>query len=1157
MKKVSFGFLATMLCLFALQVQAQKAEDQVLRSLNHLMENNQLLNDDVQWVITDQNISATSGVNHIYYRQVVNGYEVYGTESAVHTLADGTILTANNRFLKATSSRAASASPSLTAIQAVEAAAAQLGYSITEALSVVSTKSEKNQASIITDGGISLSEIPASLVYQANETGELVLAWDLSIQEVAGANWWSVRVDASSGAIVDKNNWMVSCNLSHDHTSHSTNNTDHNRNLFDVLDYCEIETNSVMPPNSYEVIPLPYESPYFSTRTIETAPADLTASPFGWHDTDGVPGAEFTVTKGNNVDAYEDGDNAGFQPDGGPSLDFTGPGFPFNQNYSNANQYEAAAITNLFYWNNIIHDLLFQYGFDEEAGNFQENNYSGLGAGSDSVNAEAQDGSGTCNANFGTPPDGQNPRMQMYVCGDKDGDFDNGVIIHEFGHGVSNRLTGGPGASGCLSGQEQMGEGWSDYLGVIMTMKPGDMAETPRPIGTYLFGQGPNGGGLRAFPYSTDFAVNPHTYDDIKTAAVPHGVGSVWAMMLWELTWALIDEHGLGNDIYNFTADVNLDGGNVQALALVMEGMKLQPCLPGFVDGRDAILAADLAIYGGANECIIWDAFARRGLGLSADQGSSASRSDGTEAFDTPSGTASIVAPDDVCQGSAELTGLSGGSPFGGVYSGPGVTDDGNGNTYSFDPNVAGPGVHTISYEVQDGSCSIASTDTDEIEVISVGDGPLTTSDDIVCGEEEATVTATPIDPTNAIYWYDAPIGGSLLFQGPSYTFSPTSTVSVYAQERPPGPTSKLVVSELTFETPDRLEIQNVGDAFDYSGYTVAVSDEPYSNINTVNPVTQTLGNMGANSVETWSDEPSNGDYWGSNIWWGNTGNGWVLIIDGAGNVVDSIFWNLSEEEIADFDVTINGFNIVAADLDLIGDGATLTGECNNSWRRIGDSDMGSDFPDSCEPSNFGTPNTDIGDVSGFLGCLSLRSEALVIVGEDTTDPTVTCPEDQTVEVAAGAQYTLPDYTPDVIADDNCSVTLAISQIPTAGTQVDLGVTEVTITVADEAGNDVTCTFNVTVEEEVILGVENNLLETGIVIFPNPTNGTITLSNNTDLDLKTARITDVNGRTINTFNLSNAESNTTISLETLATGLYFVTITSQNDTNIVKRIVKI
>ena len=58
------------------------------------------------------------------------------------------------------------------------------------------------------------------------------------------------------------------------------------------------------------------------------------------------------------------------------------------------------------------------------------------------------------------------------------------------------------------------------------------------------------------------------------------------------------------------------------AIALVTEGLKLQPCNPGFVDGRNAILDADVALYGGANQCLIWEAFAKRGLGVSAEQGS-------------------------------------------------------------------------------------------------------------------------------------------------------------------------------------------------------------------------------------------------------------------------------------------------------------------------------------------------------------------------------------------------------------------------------------------------------------------------------------------------------------------------------------------------------
>jgi len=88
--------------------------------------------------------------------------------------------------------------------------------------------------------------------------------------------------------------------------------------------------------------------------------------------------------------------------------------FPLNLNQTGSGDWDPA-ITNLFYYNNMMHDVWYQYGFDEESGNFQENNYGNGGLQSDMVNADAQDGSGTNNANFGTPPDGQNPRMQMYL----------------------------------------------------------------------------------------------------------------------------------------------------------------------------------------------------------------------------------------------------------------------------------------------------------------------------------------------------------------------------------------------------------------------------------------------------------------------------------------------------------------------------------------------------------------------------------------------------------------------------------------------------------------------------------------------------------------------------------------------------------------------
>ncbi len=1124
---------------------AQNFSGAINQHLNHFVEQNELSPQDTQWQITSETFSKASGIQHIYYRQTLNGIEINGTESSIHLLANGKVVSKSNKFIKNTSQKIAGPStPSLTAVQAVQAAATQFNYSISKPLATIEGARGVERKTLLSDGGISLSPIPAKLMYAINEMNELVLTWDISIQEKSQQDWWSLKVDANTGTIANKANWMVSCEIHHDH-SDDVKQLNFNSNLYDIPNYNEQKNTAELGcTECYEVIALPLESPYYGARTIVNQPANLTASPFGWHDTNGVAGAEFTTTRGNNANAYEDGNNSGYQPNAGSNLDFIG--YPFSQIYTNANQYEDAAITNLFYMSNVFHDIMYIYGFDEVSGNFQENNYNNGGAGSDSVNAEAQDGSGTCNANFGTPPDGGNPTMQMFICNDKDGDFDNLVILHEYGHGVSNRLTGGPGASSCLQNSEQMGEGWSDYFGAVLTIQPGDVGADPRAVGTYLFGQGQNGGGIRDYPYSTDMGVNPQTYDFIKTAVVPHGVGSVWAQMLWEVTWDLIDEYGYDPNPYNFTGNINQDAGNIIALAIVTEGMKLQPCSPGFVDGRDAIFAADQAIYGGANECLLWDAFARRGLGFSASQGSSGSRSDGTQAFDTPSQIASLTVLEEVCASSEILTDLGGGTPNGGTYSGPGVTDNGNGSTFTFDPATAGIGVHTITYEVPMSSCAIASSDTDTIEVLAVPAGPTTTGVTDFCVGDSVTVTATLNDPNNVIRWFDAPTGGNFLFEGPSYTFTPTGTINVYAQESAPGPLSQLVISEINLETPDKFEIQNVGVATDYSGYSVAASDEPYANINTVNAIVKTLGNMQANSVVFYDDSGS----WGNNLFWDNTGTGWILIIDPTGNVVDSVFWNFSAAQIAGFNVTIAGFNITAADLDWSGIGAALTGECaSGSFRRVGDSNSAADWSGTCETSDFGTANSDIN--LGTEGCAGERTITEVIA--ETENPVITCPTNVTVFVATGEQFTLPDYTVDASATDNCPDP-AITQSPVAGTLVGAGVTTMTMTATDGASNEDTCTFTVTVEEE-ILGVGENEFYNNLLLYPNPTTGEITLMNKTAAELIDAVITDVNGRIISKIDLSEIGNVTNISLQSFATGMYFIKINAEN-TTIVKRIIK-
>ena len=551
--------------------------------------------------LTDRYVSRHNGVTHIYLRQRHQGIEVYNGNLNTNVLPDGRIINLHNDFVPDLASEVNRTVPVISARQAIEHAAGY--YKLNpdgsfEPLPVADPDVAAREQ-LFTPSGISLEPIPAKLNYVALENGPTRLAWNLVIQFTDKVRWMDLNIDAENGTLLSEANWVSSAD--------------------------------------YKVYRFPLESPNDGGRSIEIEPHNTTASPFGWHDTNGVPGAEFTDTRGNNVNAQEDADDnntGGTRPSGGSGLSFN-----FSANLSQAPaSYQPAVTTNLFYWNNVIHDVLWHYGFDEQAGNFQENNYGNGGAGSDPVEADSQDGSGTNNANFGTPPDGSNPRMQMYIWTgpnpDRDSSFDNGIIIHEYGHGVSNRLTGGPAnASALVSSQSRgMGEGWSDWLALTLTHQVGDTATTARGMGTYVLGQSSTGAGIRPYRYSTSMVVNPQTFGDLARGelSVPHGIGSVWCATLWEVYWALIGAHGYDSNLINGAS------GNNIALQLVLDGMKLQPSNPTYTEARDAIIMADQVNNGGANFDLLWAAFAKRGLGASAYDGGAASSLAVVEAFDIP-----------------------------------------------------------------------------------------------------------------------------------------------------------------------------------------------------------------------------------------------------------------------------------------------------------------------------------------------------------------------------------------------------------------------------------------------------------------------------------------------------------------------------------------
>ncbi|KAH6578240.1 hypothetical protein BASA60_003724 [Batrachochytrium salamandrivorans] len=234
----------------------------------------------------------------------------------------------------------------------------------------------------------------------------------------------------------------------------------------------------------------------------------------------------------------------------------------------------------------------YQYGFTEQAGNFQKSNFGKGGREGDQVIIKVLDPSGVDNSEFFAPLDGRPGVMFTYrttkTTPNRSDGLDNGIIVHEYTHGISDRLTGGPAASGCLWTTEagSMGEGWSDMMSMMVLAKSSDTATTKVYIGAYAEG---NAKGIRSHPYTTDMTANPLTYADLQTRSLAHDAGEVWASMLWEVYWNLVIKHGFSSNLY----DASQSAGNIVTMKIIIGGMPLQPCAPTFFSARNAILDAD------------------------------------------------------------------------------------------------------------------------------------------------------------------------------------------------------------------------------------------------------------------------------------------------------------------------------------------------------------------------------------------------------------------------------------------------------------------------------------------------------------------------------------------------------------------------------------
>jgi extracellular elastinolytic metalloproteinase len=375
-------------------------------------------------------------------------------------------------------------------------------------------------------------------------------------------------------------------------------------------------------------------------------------SPSGWVDPSGVAGVPGPTTAGNNADSYANWSNFIVPADQGPR-----PVSPTSQfNYTFADNWGRSqcavpsytkdvdpAATNLFYHHNRIHDEFYELGFTESAGNFQVNNNGAGGSGGDPILGLVQAGAATGggplytgrdNAYMLTLPDGIPPWSGMFLwepindafegpCAD--GDFDAGVIEHEYAHGLSNRYVGSEDNMLNTHQSGSMGEGWGDWYALNYLHREG--LATDSVVGAYVTGNKERG--IRNWSYDD----NPTGFGDIGydiAGAEVHADGEIWTATLWDLRKDLVS--GFGKRL----------GGSI-AERIVTDAMPIAPDNPSMLDMRDAILEALALRYHqrrdfNALQDTVYAAFAGRGMGVdAANHTSEADPTGGNDTDPTPS----------------------------------------------------------------------------------------------------------------------------------------------------------------------------------------------------------------------------------------------------------------------------------------------------------------------------------------------------------------------------------------------------------------------------------------------------------------------------------------------------------------------------------------
>lgn len=588
-----------------------------------------------------------TGLTHVAFEQQWQGRHIYPTNLVCSVTSQGQLVSVAGVVMRDIGTRINALEPELSPLEAVGAAARNLGATFDpEAHERLGSPEGAERRQTYSAAEVFDSDVPVRLIYFLASPDEVRLVWEVTAGLRGDAYAYQVLVDALTGdilfreAITDEESpqWLAYFATERTPPADAKDN-------YQPLDSPRPLSPGPASPDGSQGSLVP--------ATLFQTNGDPAVSVGGWI----APGV--TTTTGNNVSAFVDLDG-----DGNPDPDEQPPAttedvngtptrtFNFPADFDAAPETSAnrrAATVNTFVIANWWHDRMAELGFTEGAGNFQEENSTGTGADGDPIRVRLH--VGTDNSSFGTPvADGTCcPTLNAHTWTgpdpDRDSGFDAEVLIHEFTHGLSNRIIGGPNVRG-LGGSGQprgLGEGYSDLYALLLLRQPDEDPDATYVVGGYaVFHLNPAFGvpenwqdnyyfGIRHFPYVTDLCTNPFTLVDMQPANYditpipsadcaatppvspwlatrsggPHDMGEIWAVTVWEGRRNLVDKHGAAV-------------GNELMLQLLTDSLFLLERDPTSIEARDTILLADLARTDGDNRCELWRGFGKRGMGVGA-----------------------------------------------------------------------------------------------------------------------------------------------------------------------------------------------------------------------------------------------------------------------------------------------------------------------------------------------------------------------------------------------------------------------------------------------------------------------------------------------------------------------------------------------------------